>query len=69
MKELKGHYKGFHYDISFIGNAEHTVCVCAIRSGEHIVDIRSERFLALPAGLAGELAIRQRIHDHIDSLV
>ena len=68
MKELKGDYKGFQYDISFVGNAEQTVCVFAIRSGEDIVDIRSEMFLGLPAGADGEQAIRQRIHDHIDSL-
>lgn len=30
MKELKGDYKGFQYDISFVGNAEQTVCVFAI---------------------------------------
>jgi len=44
------------------------VCVFAIRFGEDIVDIRSEMFLGLPAGADGEQAIRQRIHDHIDSL-
>jgi len=68
MKELKGEHKGFQYDISFVGDAQRTVCVFAVRAGADIVDIRSEVFLKLPLGAAGEQVIRQRVHEHIDQL-
>ncbi|WNL44514.1 hypothetical protein RKE25_13855 [Dyella sp. BiH032] len=66
MRELTGEYNGFQYDMSFIPDGEKTICVFAIAYGGEIVDLRSEIFHQLPAGVEGELAIRQAIQDHID---
>jgi hypothetical protein len=68
MREFTGEYKGFQYEISFVADAEKTICVFAIALKDEIIDLRSEVFQQLPGGPDGESVIRQIVHDHIDRL-
>ena len=68
MREITGEYKGFKYDISFVSDAEKTICVFAIILQGEIVDIRSEVFRMLPLGADGERAILQALPKHSDQI-